>query len=90
METVSSEKLKHLDVFTWSLKDLVNQDKLDGGWLGVHWISEMDLKGTRCIIVLSNNGTEVRIIKEGEQNYLGNYKLLFNLGEVLQTALKQL
>ena len=87
METVSSEKLKHLDVFTWSLKDLVNQDKLDGGWLGVHWISE---KGNRCIIVLSNNGPEVRIIKEGEQNYLGNYKLLFNLGEVLQTALKQL
>ena len=86
METVSSEKLKHLDVFTWSLKDLVNQDKLDGGWLGVHWISE----GNRCIIVLSNNGPEVRIIKEGEQNYLGNYKLLFNLGEVLQTALKQL
>ena len=86
METVSSEKLKHLDVFTWSLKDLVNQDKLDGGWLGVHWIS----KGNRCIIVLSDNGPEVRIVKEGEQSYLGNYELLFNLGEVLQTALKQL
>ena len=87
METVSSEKLKHLDVFTWSLKDLVNQDKLDGGWLGVHWRSK---KGNRCIIVLFNNGPEVSIIKEGEQNYLGNYELLFNLGEVLQTALKQL